>query len=70
MSRCFVLLAVAVCGCKSAEVAVVHPATGVQVLAKFESFEPADYANRYQLPDRSFETAAERRVRDELSIVR
>lgn len=46
MSRCFIILALACCGCKTAEVAVVHPATGVQVVAKFESFEPREDRQR------------------------
>ncbi|MEX2174705.1 MAG: hypothetical protein WD872_10110 [Pirellulaceae bacterium] len=37
------LLVVAASGCKTAEFAVTHPVTGVHVVAKFESQEPAPY---------------------------
>lgn len=48
MQRCSLLLGLAIFvagfgGCKTAEVAMTHPATGVQIVARFESFEPSAY---------------------------
>jgi hypothetical protein len=43
VSLCGTVLIAALAGCKTAEVAMTHPATGVQIVARFESFEPSAY---------------------------